>query len=135
MLTYNIFDDVLELRNLVDNFFRDVPARGRSGEYPHVDIYENDAAYEVRAILPGVKPEDVSVELADNSIIIEGEKKRDYSEHPYIRKERDFGKFKKSVKLPTRVNSGNVQAEMKNGILFITLTKSEDAKPKRIEIH
>ncbi len=135
MLTYNIFDDVLELRNLVDNFFRDVPSRGASRDYPYIDLYETDAGLQISAILAGVKPEDVSVELVNNSIIIEGEKKSDYTEHPYIRKEREFGRFKKSVKLPYRVDAGNVQASMKDGILTLKLTKSEDAKPKRIEIH
>jgi len=135
MLTYNIFDDALELRNLVDNFFRDVPSRGTYREYPYIDLYETGEGLQINAILPGVKPEEVSIELVNNSIIIEGEKKNDYTDHPYIRKEREFGKFKKSVKLPYRVDGNNVQAGMKDGILTIRLTKSEDAKPRKIEIN
>jgi len=135
MLTYNIFDDALELRNLVDNFFRDVPSRGTYREYPYIDLYENDNGLHINAILPGMKPEELSIELVNNSIIIEGEKKSDYADHPYIRKEREFGKFKKAVKLPYRVDGNNVQAGMKDGILTIRLTKSEDAKPRKIEIH
>ena len=72
--------------------------------------------------------------LFRSSLVIAGEKKADYEEEPYLRKERFFGEFKKSIKLPYRVNHQSIRADLKDGVLTITLEKSEDAKPKKIEI-
>lgn len=132
--TYDIFDDILGLRNDISRFFREVPVRTRSLDLPYANVYEHGDEIEIHALTPGVKVEDLNLELIDNSLIIEGEKKSDYSDRPYIRKERSFGRFKKSIRLPFRVNPDNVQASIKNGILVVKLSKSEDAKPKRIEI-
>ncbi len=133
MYTYNVFDDVLELRNMFDDFFKSSNVRRRN--YPYTALYEGDDEIAIKAIVPGVTSEDISIELADNTLIIEGEKKADYTDNPYLRKERSFGKFKKSVKLPYRVESDKVDAELKDGILTVRLHKSEEAKPKRIEIN
>jgi len=135
MLTYNIFDDVLQLRNLVDNFLNEAPAQYRRREYPYVKLYENGDALEVKAILPGVASADLDIKLVDNSLLIEGEKKDDTTGDPYIRRERDFGRFSKAVKLPFRVKGDAIRAELKNGILTIRLEKSEEAKPKKIAIN
>ncbi len=132
--TYDIFDDLLNMRETVDRYFTAVPSRGRSYDLPYVNVYENGDSLEIRAVVPGVKPENVDIQLIDNSLIIEGDKPSDYSERPYIRKERSFGRFRKSVKLPFRVDPDKVRAEIKNGILRVYLEKSEDAKPRRIEI-
>ena len=132
--TYDIFDDILGLRNDISRFFREVPVRTRSMDLPYANVYERGDEIEIHALTPGVKVEDLNLELIDNSLVIEGEKKSDYSEKPYIRKERSFGRFKKSIRLPFRVNPDNVQASIKNGVLVVKLVKSEDAKPRRIEI-
>jgi len=134
MLTYNIFDDALELRNLVDNFFSDYPVRGRNRQYPYTELYEGSDGIEIHAIMPGVKAEDLDIQLVDDTLLIEGEKKNDYTDNPYIRREREFGKFKKTLKLPYRVEANKVKADLKNGILVIKLEKSENAKPRRITI-
>lgn len=135
MLTYNIFDDVLQLRNLVDNFFNEVPTAYRRREYPYVKMYETGDALEIHAIVPGVTAADLNIQLVDNSLVIEGEKKDDTTGEPYIRREREFGRFSKAIKLPYRVKTDAIKAELKNGILIVKLEKSEDAKPKRIAIN
>lgn len=134
MYTYDIFDDILNLREAVNSFFVEKSGRWRSQEFPHLEIYEGRDDLEIRALVPGLKSEDLDIHLVDNSLIIEGEKKDDYADNPYIRRERQFGKFKKSVKLPYRVDPDSISADMANGILHIRLRKSEDAKPKKIEI-
>ena len=131
--TYDIFDDVLNLRNVFDRFFQEMPVR-RSVEFPYINLYEKDDAIDIKAIIPGVKVEDLDINLADNSLIIEGERKSDYVDKPYIRREREFRKFKKSVRLPFDVDRDKINADLKNGILTIKLVKSEAAKPKKIEI-
>ncbi len=134
MYTYDIFDDMLNLRDIVNTYFDDTSPRWRRREFPRIEIFEGSEDLEIRALVPGLKAEDLDLHLIDDSLIIEGEKKNDYSEHPYLRKERQFGSFKKSVKLPYRVNAESIAAELKNGILHVRLQKSEEAKPKKIEI-
>lgn len=132
--TYDVFDDLLNFRSTVDKFFNELSGYGRRFDMPYVNLYEKGDSLTIKAILPGVKPEDVDINLVDNSLVLEGEKKADYAERPYIRKERNFGKFKKSIRLPYRVDPSKVQASMKNGVLVITLEKSEEAKPRKIAI-
>ncbi len=134
MYTYDIFDDILNLRETVNSFFSEKSGRWRNHEFPSLEIYEGSDELEFRALVPGVKSEDMDIHLVDNNLVIEGEKRNDYDDNPYIRRERQFGKFKKSIKLPYRVNPDTISADMNNGILHIRLQKSEDAKPKKIEI-
>jgi len=133
--TLDIFDDLLGMRNWFDRYFDEIPAQRRTVDYPYINLYEKDHRMEIKLIAPGVKKEDLNIYLTDNTLHIEGEKKRDHADSRYIREERDFGKFKKSVKLPYMVDNNKIEAEMKDGILTIRLVMSEDAKPKKIEIH
>ncbi len=134
MYTYNFFDDVMNLRDIFDDFFTKRTSYEPYREFPHIRIYEGEDRLIIKSLMPGLKPDDIDIQLVDNSLVISGEKKNDYEEKPYLRKERFFGEFKKSIKLPYRVNQENIKADLKDGILSITLEKSEDAKPKKIEI-
>ncbi len=134
MRNYNLFDELFDLRSTVDRFFEDVPSQVRWREYPYINIYEGNDDLEIRAIMPGVRADSLNVQLAGDSLLIEGDKAGDYTENPYLRRERLFGKFNKSIKLPYAADPKSIQAEMKNGILTISLARSEDTKPKRIEI-
>ena len=133
--TYDIFDDLLGMRNWVDRYFNEPPSFRRRIEYPYVNLYENDDTVEVAVIAPGIRNEDLNIELHDEDLIIKGEKKTDKKENAYIRSERRFGKFHKNIRLPYRVDTGKIEAKTRDGILYIKLVKSEAAKPKKIEIH
>lgn len=133
--TYDVFEDLMGMRNWFDRYFSEIPSARGAVDYPYVNLYEKDDTIEVKLTAPGISGEDLNIELLDNSLYIEGDKKDDYKDKPYIRKERSFGKFKKSVKLPYRVDSEKIEASMKDGILTIRLVKSEEAKPRKIEIH
>lgn len=134
MFTYNTFDDMRKLRNIFDDFFTDQKYSTGNTEFPPVRVLEENDTITLYAVLPGVSNEDIDIQMVDNSLLIHGEKKEDYENQPYLRRERFFGEFKKSIKLPYRMNSNDVNAELSNGILKITLTKSEEAKPKKILI-
>jgi len=134
MYTYDIFDDMLNLKDVVNTFFSENYGKWRSREFPYLEIYEGRDELELRALMPGVKSENIDIQLVNDSLLIEGEKLNDYADNPYIRKERQFGKFQKSVKLPYRVDTNSIVAELTNGILHVRLQKSEEAKPKKIEI-
>jgi HSP20 family protein len=130
----SMFDDVLTLRDLVNSFFDETSPRWRSREFPDIEFFGGKDDIEIRAMVPGLKADDINIHLVSESLVIEGEKKNDYADKPYLRRERKFGQFSKSVKLPYKVDANNISAEMHDGILVIKLHKSEDAKPKRIEI-
>ncbi|HOP29739.1 MAG TPA: Hsp20/alpha crystallin family protein [Spirochaetota bacterium] len=134
MYTYNFFEDAMNLRDIFDDFFTRKTSYEPYREFPFVKIHEGDDRLTITSLMPGIKPEDVDIQLVDDSLVIAGEKKADYEEKPYLRKERFFGEFKKSIKLPYRVNHQSIRADLKDGVLTITLEKSEDAKPKKIEI-
>jgi HSP20 family protein len=134
MYTYNFFEDAMNLRDIFDDFFTRRTSHEPYREFPFVKIYEGDDRLTITSLMPGVKSEDIDIQLVDDSLVITGEKKPDYEEKPYLRKERFFGEFKKMIKLPYRVNHQNIKADLKDGVLSITLEKSEDAKPKKIEI-
>jgi len=132
--TYDIFDDAMGLRNLVERFFDENPIRTRRVNFPYVNMIENNDEVILKVLLPGVDAGSLDLQIVDNSLFIAGEKKVDLKDKPYIRMEREFGKFQKSVKLPYRVDHNNIQASMSDGILTIKLAKAEEAKPKKIEI-
>jgi HSP20 family protein len=133
--TYNLLNDINEMRGLLDNFFDNRSYITRRVDYPYINLYEKDDEIEIIVLAPGEKVEDINLELNDGRLIIEAEKKNDHVDKRYIRQERTFGKFRKTVELPYRVDPGKINASMKDGVLSIKLTKSPDAKPKRIEIH
>jgi len=133
--TYDYLSDVNELRNWFDGFFSDRAYLGRATDYPYVNLYEDNDNIEVAVVAPGVKVENINLQLVDNRLTIETEKKSDYIDKPYIRKERDFGTYKKVVELPYRVNPDKIEASMKDGILTVRLTRAEETKPRKIEIH
>ncbi len=103
---------------------------------PRVDMYETDDEIVVKAVLPGVKPEDLDITITGNVLSIKGEIKEEEEEKDvnYIRKERIYGTFRRDLTLPVDVDADKAKAEFENGILILHLPKVEAAKPKRLEI-
>ena len=129
-----------EMNRMFNQFFR-----GGNGEEagwgvrtwtPPVDIYETDDALVLKAELPGVSKDDVSIEIHQNTLILRGQRRPDAEvrEDRYHRAERAYGPFQRSFLLPTLVDQEHVQATYKDGVLELRLPKSEAAKPKRIAI-
>ena len=121
-----VFSDLFR-GDLVDNgsFF--------SGNWlPAADISETGDAYIIRAELPGMKKEDVTITVNNTLVTIRGEKKNDAEEknRTYHRVERSYGSFERSFNLPGAVKSGSVEARYDNGLLTITLPKTEETKEK-----
>ncbi|HUT99670.1 MAG TPA: Hsp20/alpha crystallin family protein [bacterium] len=103
---------------------------------PRVDISETSGDILVRAELPGVNPESISVDLTNNTLTIQGEKTKDDSAEGenFYRVERIYGKFMRSFSLPSRLKADAVKARYKDGILFVTIPKAEEAKPREIKV-
>lgn len=103
---------------------------------PSVDVSETDGAYQIKAEIPDVKKENVKVTLEDGVLTIQGERKFEKEEQgkKYHRVERSYGSFVRSFTLPDLVDEAKVKAEFKDGLLNLTLPKSEKVKPKAIEV-
>ncbi len=108
-----------------------------SGWTPALDVYEQKDNVVVRAELPGMKKEDIEVTLHENTLSISGERKHEetHKEKEVYRAERFFGRFQRSVTLPVLVSGDKVKAQYKDGVLTVTLPKSEEAKPKQIDVN
>jgi len=129
-----------EMSRLVNELFRggmrDKQAWKQSSWTPAVDMYEGDQAFTLTAELPGFSKDDVQVELKDNRLTLKGERKRetDVQEKQYRRMERVYGAFERSLKLTAGVDAEKAEATFKDGVLKLTLPKTEAVKPKPINI-
>jgi HSP20 family protein len=120
-----------------DAFGNEPGVFGRDFQFmPEANITESEKAIEVAIELPGLKPEDVKVELHDRALWISGEKKEEKEEHgkTFHRMERRSGSFRRVFNLPVEVKDANVDANFDDGVLTITLPKTENAVPKKIEV-
>jgi HSP20 family protein len=104
---------------------------------PAVDIYEHDGNIVLKAEVPGVDPKEVDVRVENNVLTLRGERKIDneIKRESYHRVERAYGSFSRSFTLPNVVDTENIRAEYKDGVLRVTLPKREEAKPRQISIN
>jgi len=104
---------------------------------PAVDLYDNKDSVVVRAELPGMKREDIDISLHDGTLSISGERKveKEYENAETYRSERFVGRFQRTISLPSPVNGEAVSAQYKEGILTVTLPKTEESKPKQIHVN
>jgi HSP20 family protein len=137
------FGRLTDLRDEIDRLFESPLtelAQGAgllSGWTPALDLYEQKDAFVVKAELPGMKREGIEVSLHEGSLSISGERKSEASheEAEVHRTERFFGRFQRTVTLPTPVAADKVKAQYQEGILTITLPKTEESKPKHIDVN
>lgn len=103
---------------------------------PPLDLSETDGKITVRMDLPGVKPDDVKIQLNNHQLTISGERQEVKEEkgEAYHRLERQIGRFSRSITLPCEVEEEQIEARYKEGVLTVTLPKSFEAKAKQIEI-
>jgi len=135
------FRDMWNMRRMMDQVFDSAFDRQLADWQPEVwglalDVTENEDGYVVKASIPGIKPDDLEITYSDDTLTIKGEIKEDKNveEERYHLRERRYGKFTRSIALPARVNSDQIQAHYDAGVLTLNLPKSEEVKPKRIAI-
>jgi len=136
------FGRLSSLREELDRLFEsplaewDGTSQLLGGWVPALDVHENKDAYVVRAEVPGLKREDIDVSLQDGALVISGERRTEKVEEgvEVHRQERFYGKFQRALTLPEPVAADQVKADYKDGVLTVTLPKSEEAKPKKIDV-
>ncbi len=136
------FREMMSLREAMDKLFEEsfvgprfFPFGGESGALP-VDIYDDGDNYVVTASVPGVKPEEIDVTITGDTLTIKGETKSEekVEKANYIRQERRYGRFERSLSLPSEVQTDKVEAVFENGVLKLTMPKAETVKPKQIKV-
>ena len=140
--TWPSFDRWIDLRDEMNSLF-DLPGMGNftrqaqlfSGWTPALDLYQDNDHVVATVELPGMRKEDIDISLHDGVLTIAGERQTSSGDGDKAeRTERFSGKFRRSITLPTRVDTGKVSASYKDGILTVTLAKAEEAKPKNVEV-
>jgi HSP20 family protein len=135
----NMLEEIDRMRQNMDRWLGDresVLPTLRSGVFPLVNLTENKDAFFIRAELPGVEKDDLTIQAAANSVSVSGERKIPKEEEGarYHRREREAGKFSRMITLGSEIQPDKVEATLKNGILTITVPKAEIAKPKQITV-
>jgi len=127
-----------QINDLFGRFFEDWPFMPTGSEtwWPPMDLVDEEEKVIVKAELPGVDAKEIDISVVNNTLILSGEKKEEQErkgEH-FWRVERAYGSFRREITLPAPVDADAVEAEFRDGVLTITLPKTEKAKPKRIEV-
>ncbi|MCE5248845.1 Hsp20/alpha crystallin family protein [bacterium] len=127
------------LDDFVEKFFYGWPRYEGASDVtwsPRVDINETDKDLVIDAELPGIDKKDVKVEVKDNLLTISGERKQEKKteDAECCRLERHYGKFERSFALSDTVDTGKISAKYKDGVLTVTLAKTEKALPKEISV-
>lgn len=97
-----------------------------------INVHEQDEAYVLSALVPGLKAEDLNIQILDDVIRIDGEYKPD--ENEYLLNELPNGSFTRTLRLPTTIEADSVEAKITDGVLTLTLPKAESARPKKIQV-
>ncbi len=134
------FEELERMRREMDRLFEGLTEgifrEPRAGVFPLVNVTEASDNYYVRAELPGIKADDLDISVTGSSLSIAGERKIPAEDEKtnYHRREREAGKFSRTVSLPAQVDAAKVEASCVDGILTVVLPKSEAAKPKQIPV-
>ncbi len=133
--------EMMTLREAMDRLFDDAFTRPlslmRDGwSLPAIDMYQTDDEIVVKAALPGIKADEVQINVTGDVLTIKGEVKQEEEkkERAWHIREQRFGAFERSVALPTEVMADKAKADFENGVLTITLPKAEEVKPRTITV-
>ena len=126
-----------DMNRLFDGFFQGRPGNGGSRRWiPAMDLLETENELVLRADLPGMTEDDVSIEIKDNVLTVSGERQAEQEEKSegYYRVERSFGGFSRALTLPRGIDAEAVSAGFDRGVLQVRIPKPEERKPTRVQI-
>lgn len=136
IVRWNPWSDLDALHHEMNRSLRRAVAQGEASFVPATDVVETEAGFELAVDLPGVKLEDVSIELRDGVLEISGKRVRDGEPRAagFARTERRFGAFTRSFRLGKHIDEEGIRAKIEAGVLTVTLPKRAEAQPRRIAI-
>lgn len=135
------FRDLMSIQNEMNRLFGrtyggDVGETTRGAWTPALDVFETQEKFVITMELPGVSPDDVDISVEDSTLMVRGERRfySDQQEESFLRIERRFGEFTRSLTLPSTAEAESIQASFEQGLLTIEVPKKEEAKPRKISI-
>jgi HSP20 family protein len=137
----NMFGMGRHMASLLDDFFYADRKSGQGEGHwkwnPAVDIFEEGDTIVVKAEIPGMVRDDISVEVKDRVLTLKGERTAEETVENggYLRRERTYGRFERAFTLPSDVKAEDIQASYSDGVLKVVVPKPETSKPKQISIH
>ncbi len=140
LVPYSPFREIEAMQRQMNRLFDNLVGLTEDGYntsfIPAAEIEETEQALHLKLEVPGLDPKDLNVEVTANAVSISGERKSATrtEEQGMVRSEFRYGKFQRVIPLPTRIQNNNVQAEYKDGILHLTLPKTEEEKNKVVKV-
>jgi HSP20 family protein len=133
LTTYAPFD--LQIDKFFNDALRTVAGASRAW-VPASNVYEDEQGYHVEVAVPGIQAKDIEIVAEDGVLTLKGERKSETetADRTYLMRELGWGSFSRSFALPSNVDGNQASAVYKDGILFVSLPKREEAKPRRITI-
>lgn len=141
IVSYDPFEAMFSFREDLDRMFRDfftgftAPTLSRK-LFPVMDVRETPEEFVIEAEVPGMNKKEIKLSIKKDELVMEGEKKEEKKEEgeSFLRVERSYGSFRRSIRLPSEVDQSRVKAKYENGVLKIYLPKIEKEKSKEIEV-
>ena len=140
LVPYSPFREIETMQRQMNRLFDNLVGFTEDGYntsfIPAAEIEETEQALHLKLEVPGLEPQDLNVEVTADAVSISGERKSESrtEEQGMVRSEFRYGKFQRVIPLPTRIQNNNVQAEYKDGILHLTLPKTEEEKNKVVKV-
>jgi HSP20 family protein len=145
MTRFNAFDETFRTLDRIQRHFDDVFGAGApsfvaaepygAAPWPAIALHENDDAFVLRAEVPGLTQDDVSLVVENDTLVVSGERKIDSPDgYRAVVRERVPARFSRKVTLSSRIDAARVEAKLANGILTITLPKASEAKKRQIAV-
>lgn len=137
------FREMVTLKSAMDRLLEDSFVRWpKFAEFeegtvmPAIDIFEDKDKVGIKASMPGVKPEDVEISITNGSVTIKGQTKseQEIKEENYVRKERHYGTFSRTIALPSGLKIDKAEATMEHGVLTLEIPRADEVKPRTVKI-
>jgi HSP20 family protein len=130
------FAELAELRSRFDRTLGELADSGEPAWRPAIDVVRENGSLVVRADVPGMKPEEVKVEVEDDILTVSGqhEEEKEEKNKEYLRRERRYGSFRRSMALPAGVDAKKIKARTQDGVVEVTVPLPKTPEKKRIEI-
>lgn len=130
------FPDFADIRARFDRMLGELGGEHPRGWSPAIDVTRDERRMVVRADIPGIAPDEVKIEVQDGVLTMSGEHEetKEIDEEDFVRRERRFGSFARSIALPGGVDAEKIEAKTRDGVLEVTIPLPDDKEPQTIEI-
>ena len=130
------FSELADLRTRFDRMLGEFGDERERGWTPAIDVMRDDGNIVLRADLPGIKPEEVTIEVKDDVLTVSGEheERMEKTDKDFVRRERRYGSFYRSMALPPGVDADKIEASTHDGVLEVTIPLPKEAEKRAVQI-